>query len=168
MTFTTVAGANIVCTFTNVQDATVTVVKQATPEGSTSFDFDGTGTGIAPDFDLIDDGTTANTRVFTIPAAQLGDKTITESALAGWSLTNRECSGVTETTPANGVAFTVVAGANIVCTFTNTQDATVTVVKQATPEGSTSFDFDGAGTGIAPDFDLVDDGDHREHARSSR
>ena len=94
-------------------------------------------------------GRSANTQVFTITAAQLGEKTITESALAGWSLASRDCTGVTETTPANGVTFTVVAGASIVCTFTNVKDATVTVVKQATPESTQSFDFDATGAGIA-------------------
>ena len=160
MTFTVVAGANIVCTFTNAQDAKVTVVKEASPEGSTSFDFDGTGSGIDADFDLVDDGVGSGDGdiEFTIPASQLGEKTITESALAGWSLTDRDCTGVTESKPANGVTFTVVAGANIVCTFTNAQDAKVTVVKEASPEGSTSFDFDGTGSGIDADFDLVDDG----------
>ena len=158
VTFTVVAGASIVCTFTNVKDATVTLVKQATPEGSQSFDFDATGAGIPADIDLVDDGTTANTQSFTITAAQLGEKTITESALAGWSLVSRDCTGVTETTPANGVTFTVVAGASIVCTFTNVKDATVTLVKQATPEGSQSFDFDATGAGIPADIDLVDDG----------
>ena len=139
VSFDVVAGANIVCTFTNVKDATVTVVKQATPEGPTVFDFAGTGSGIAADFDLIDDGTTANTRVFTLTAAQLGSKTITEGAESGWSLTDRDCTGVTETKPAGGVTFDVVAGANITCTFTNTKGATVTVVKQATPEASTEL-----------------------------
>ena len=153
------AGDDIVCTFTNVRRATVTVVKAATPEGPTSFDFDGTGAGIDPDFDLVDDGNPANnSRTFTLTGAQLGAKTVTETVPAGWSLTGVDCTNVAETPVADGVSFTVIAGAEIVCTFTDVQDAKLQVVKQAPPEGPTSFDFDATGAGIAPDIDLVDDG----------
>ena len=74
---------NITCTITNIRNATLTIVKQATPESAQSFDFDATGTGIAPDIDLVDDGTTANTQSFTLTAAQLGDKTITRVRAGG-------------------------------------------------------------------------------------
>ncbi len=161
VSFAVVAGATIVCTFNDSQDATVTVVKEATPEGATSFDFDGTGTGISADFDLVDDGAGPgdNDIVFTLTAAQLaGTKTITETVPSGWSLTSVSCTNVTETPITDGVSFAVAAGDAIVCTFNDSQDATVTVVKEATPEGATSFDFDATGAGIGPDIDLVDDG----------
>ena len=45
-------------------------------------------------------------------------------------------------------------GETITCTYTNSKDATVTIVKDATPNDAQDFDFDGTGTGIAADFDL--------------
>ena len=160
LTFNVVPGANIVCTFTNVKHATVTVVKEANPEGATSFDFDGSGSGISTDFDLVDDGAGAGVGSATFPlnTTQFGQKDITETVPSGWTLSSAGCTGVTPTPITNGVRFTVVAGANITCTFTNTQHATLTVVKEANPEGSTSFDFDATGTGVPADIDLVDDG----------
>ena len=64
----------------------LTIVKQATPEGSTSFDFDATGTGVAADIDLVDDGAGPgdNDADFTLDSTQLGTKTVTENVPAGW------------------------------------------------------------------------------------
>ena len=79
---------DVTCTFNNSQDATLTIVKQATPEGTTSFDFDGTGTGVAADIDLVDDGAGPgdNDADFTFDSTQLGTKTVTENVPAGWTL----------------------------------------------------------------------------------
>ncbi len=85
-------GETFTCTITNVKDAKLTLVKQATPEGTTSFDFDATGAGVDDDPDLIDDGTNANTAVYTLTAAQLGTHTFTENVPAGWSLTAKSCA----------------------------------------------------------------------------
>ena len=88
------AGANVICTFNDSQDATLTIVKQATPEGSTYFDFDATGTGVAADIDLVDDGAGPgdNDADFTFDSTQLGTKTVTENVPAGWDLTSATCS----------------------------------------------------------------------------
>ena len=147
------AGADITCTFTDVKHAKLTLVKQATPEGSTSFDFDATGGGVDADIDLVDDGTNANTASYTLNANQLGAHTFTENVPDGWSLTSKGCvnnangnaigSGITD-----GVSVNVAAGADITCTFTDVKHAKLTLVKQATPEGSTSFDFDATGGGV--------------------
>ena len=131
-------GETITCTFNDTQGATVTVVKEATPEGATSFDFDATGTGISP---TSTSSMTAPARgdndvVFTLTAAQLGAKTITENVPTGWSLTGVDCTGVTETANHQWCrASRSSPGATIVCTFNDSQDATVTVVKEATTRG---------------------------------
>ena len=156
-------GETFTCTIRNVKHAKLTLVKQATPEGSTSFDFDATGGGVDADIDLVDDGTNANTASYTLNANQLGAHTFTENVPDGWSLTSKGCvnnangnaigSGITD-----GVSVNVAAGADITCTFTDVKHAKLTLVKQATPEGSTSFDFDATGGGVDADIDLVDDG----------
>ena len=128
------AGADITCTFTDVKHAKLTLVKQATPEGSTSFDFDATGGGVDADIDLVDDGTNANTASYTLNANQLGAHTFTENVPDGWSLTSKGCvnnangnaigSGITD-----GVSVNVAAGADITCTFVNKRLPTLTVKK---------------------------------------
>ena len=75
----------------------------------------------------------------------LGTKTVTEAAVAGWSLTGVDCIGTVETTDlANRTtSFTVGAGDTITCTFTNAKDATVTIVKDAVPNAAQDFPFTG-------------------------
>jgi hypothetical protein len=145
----------------SAQSASVTVVKDAQPDSPQDFDFDATGTGIATDIDLDDDAdpTLSNSETFPINADQFGTKTITESTVAGWTLSSIDCTGVSEFRQGNTVTFTVSAGDQIVCTFINTPNASVTVVKDAQPDSPQDFDFDATGTGIATDIDLDDDAD---------
>ena len=78
---------------------------------------------------------------------------------AGWTLTSARLHGGTDTDAGHRRRLGhVAAGDDVTCTFNDSEDATLTIVKQATPEGATSFDFDGTGTGVATDIDLVDDG----------
>ncbi len=67
-------------------DATVTIVKDAQPNSDQDFAFTTTGSGLS-DFSLDDDadGTLSNQQVFTIPTAQFGAKSITESSVGGWT-----------------------------------------------------------------------------------
>jgi uncharacterized repeat protein (TIGR01451 family) len=104
----------------------ITIKKQATPEGSTSFSF---AAGPAPlsNFDLVDDGTAANTQVFSgITSFQA--YTVTESLPSGWQLDNRACqvtsaNGGSQNTssPANGITINLKEGENVTCTFSNSE-----------------------------------------------
>ena len=71
--------------------------------------------------------------MFTIDGTEFGNKTIAETAVTGWSLTNIDCTGGTETDAGTGITVTVDPGDTIICTFTNKKDATLTVVKDQTP-----------------------------------
>jgi hypothetical protein len=64
--------------------ASITIVKQATPEGSKSFSFAAAPSPLA-DFSLVDDGTTANTKVFS-GIESFVSYTITETVPSNWSL----------------------------------------------------------------------------------
>ena len=59
------------------------------------------------------------------------------------------CTETTATRAGDELSFTVEAGDNIVCTFTNVKDATIKVIKDADPNDAQDFDFDGSGGGIA-------------------
>jgi hypothetical protein len=100
----------------------ITIVKQATSESSTAFSFVGTPSPLT-NFNLVDDGTLANTKVFSGITA-FGTYTVTESSLAGWGLDRASCSianRLTGTATVNGSAATIVLaeGEDVTCTFYN-------------------------------------------------
>lgn len=100
----------------------ITIVKQATSESSTRFSFVGTPSPLTS-FNLVDDGTIANTKVFTGITA-FGTYTVTESSLAGWGLDRASCSianRLTGTATVNGSTATIVLaeGEDVTCTFYN-------------------------------------------------
>jgi len=165
-------GETVTCTFTNVKDAKVTIVKEAVPEGATDFGY----TGDFGAFTLEDDGNTADepatpgdggdwpkSTSFTIQGADFPagggavTKAVTETGVTNWDLTDITCTGGGANTSDTGSTATIGVdpGEDITCTFTNVQDAKVTIVKQATPEGGTNFPF----TGTIGIFTLEDDGD---------
>ncbi len=151
------AGETVVCTFTNKKDATVTVIKDAVPNAAQDFAFTTTGSQLSG-FSLDDDadGTLSNTKVFTVSGAGFGEKTVSESAVAGWSLTDITCSEGSDA--GNTATIQVDPGDAITCTFTNKQDATVTIVKDAVPNAAQDFAFTTTGAGLSG-FSLDDDAD---------
>ena len=137
------SGQDVTCTFTNTQQASLKIIKDAVPNSAQDFDFDGTGTGISADFDLDDDadGTLPNFALFS-GLTPGGTRTVTETAVAGWTLTNIACIGATNSTVTIGasggftagdvsVSVVLAAGEAVECTFTNTRHG-VTVTKTAT------------------------------------
>lgn len=100
----------------------ITIVKQATNESSTAFSFVGTPSPLTS-FNLIDDGTVANTKVFS-GITSFGTYTVTESSLAGWGLDRASCSTLNSstgsTTVQGSVATIVLAeGEDVTCVFYN-------------------------------------------------
>ncbi|NNF29287.1 MAG: hypothetical protein HKN73_18825 [Gemmatimonadetes bacterium] len=143
-TYMVAAGEEVTCTFTNTEGGTIIVEKQTDPDGSTTeFDFDG-----PEDFDptLTDDQT-------DMLAVVPGTYTVTEMVPENWTLTDISCTDPTGDSSGNtGTAtatFEVAAGETITCTFTNTEDAKIIIVKETLPDGDPeTFQFDGPG-----DFD---------------
>ena len=138
------AGETVVCTFTNTKGSSLTVVKVTDPASDPQdFDFDLTGPGVPADLDLDTDAgnaTLPSQDTFSLDASQLGAHTVTESAVAGWSLTDLQCTGAGADSSTNlgdrKATLDIDAGETVVCTFTNTKDATVKIVKDAVPDGS--------------------------------
>jgi|GEM_PF-4937946 len=135
-TYNVAPGQSLDCTFLNVAKGTVTIVKNAVPDGAISFPF--TTTGGLPDdsFELIDDG--SDSRQVQWQGVAAGQYTVTEdtSAHPGWELTAITCSDAEGTTSSgdidSGVAtINVDADDTVVCTFTNTRrTATLTLDKR--------------------------------------
>ena len=85
--------------------------------------------------------------MFTLEGNQLGEKSVTEQASAGWSLTDLTCSKGT----VDGATVTVdlAAGDDVTCTYVNKQDATVTIVKDAQPDAAQDFDYTTTGSQLS-------------------
>ena len=145
------AGDSVTCTFTNTKDGSIKVVKSASPADSTEF-------GFTPSWTETEDTTLANGEMFS---ESLGPGLYTVSEMLpvpaeGWSLTGIEC--LSDTGGAGGSTFTyggdgvftvgdleagiqLAAGDSVTCTFTNTKDGSIKVVKSASPADSTEFGF---------------------------
>lgn len=100
----------------------ITIVKQATSEGDTSFSFVGAPTPLTS-FNLVDDGTIANTKVFS-GITTFGSYTVSETSLAGWGLDRSSCSIAnrsTGTATVDGATayITLAEGEDVTCTFYN-------------------------------------------------
>ena len=160
------------CTYTNtLLSATITVTKNAVPDAAQDFAYTTTGSGGGTlrerPFLLDDDadGTLPASRTFTFTGADAtGTKTITESR--GGRLDADEPRLLRRD------ANTITAGASppspccpgdaVTCTYTNTQNATITVIKDAVPDAAQDFGYTTTGTGggtFGSGFILDDDAD---------
>lgn len=123
-TFTVGVGETITCTVTNdFAPGSITIVKEAHPEGAQDFAFTTTGTGLSS-FSLDDDAdaTLSNQKAFTGLGA--GSYSVSEGATAGWELTQVHCTAVAGTTTAataSGVNIQLGPRAHVTCWFVNTK-----------------------------------------------
>ena len=96
------------------------------------FDFNLTGTGVPADLDLdtdAGDATLPSQDTFSLDASELGAYTVIESAVSGWSLSILACTGAGADSSIDlgtrTATLDIDAGETVICTFTNTKDATV-------------------------------------------
>ncbi|MGH2705533.1 MAG: MSCRAMM family protein [Actinomycetota bacterium] len=132
------AGETISCTFTNVKQGSLVIVKDALPNSAQDFSFTATGGGVSS-FVLDDDAEA------TLPAEKLfanllpGSYSVTESAVPGWVLDRIECNDPEASIHGSSVGVTMGPGEAILCTFTNIELGSVTVTKQTSPSDSQTF-----------------------------
>src|SRR6185295_17679684 len=133
------AGETITCVFTNVKRGSVTIIKDAQPNDSQDFAFTASGAGLSG-FSLDDDGdngnTLSSTKTFTnvVP----GTKSVTETDVNGWELTNLVCNGTqgsTGTRSGNTANIDLKAGGSVTCTYTNVKAGRILVDKVTNPGG---------------------------------
>jgi hypothetical protein len=102
----------------------ITITKQASPEGSTSFPFTASSAPLT-NFNLVDNGTSTNVKVFSlITDADFKTYTVSESVVANWSLDSVACSvsspnGGSTTISSNTVTINLKEGEDRSCTFSN-------------------------------------------------
>src|SRR5207248_1924129 len=133
--------------------ATITIIKQATPETSTSFGFTASPSPLA-NFSLVDDGTATNTMKFS-NITNFQTYTVAENAPPfGWIFdsitspcTTTYGSSITISNSTRSVSIGIKEGDDVVCTFNNHRlPATLVVIKHVIN--------DNGGTNVAGDFKM--------------
>lgn len=132
------ASEDVICTYANTKDASVQLVKVTDPASDPQdFAFSATGGGLsAQTLDTDANSATPSSRTYTLSAAQqAGAHSFTEALTPGWSLIGSNCTNTTEVASDDGrtLTFNVGAGDQIVCTYTNTKLAELTIRKVTDP-----------------------------------
>ena len=120
--------------------ASITIVKQASDEGSASFSFTA-GPSPLSNFSLVDDGTSANTKLFS-GITSFGTYTVTEATKTLWELQSVNCSvvnpnGGTRIVSGATATITVAEGEDVTCTWLNNSLANPSISLAKTPSTST-------------------------------
>ncbi len=148
------AGETVTCTFANGATAGIVVEKTALG-GDGTFSFGGTASfSIATTSGSGRDETTFASVPGGLPV------TIAESLPVGWVLSGAACRDATTNAPAgiavaNGVQVTPAAGQRLICAFTDTRLARLTVVEVSSPRVPQTFSYTSTGPGLA-NFNLDD------------
>ena len=136
-----------------VLGARITVVQDSVADAAQDFAFTRChlGAGCTP-FALDDDADPTLPRSLSVPSLNPGTYTITQAAVAGWSLSSLVCD-TGETVDLVNRQVTIGLGVNeqVTCTFTN-RSPSITVVEDAIPDSAQDFAFVGCheGTGCGP------------------
>ncbi|MBI4884975.1 MAG: hypothetical protein HY826_13070, partial [Actinobacteria bacterium] len=163
LTVNLAAGADFACTYTNVKDANVAIIKN-TVGGDDTFTYTTAGTGNTPDpTPSITTTSGSGSAAFAVPFDLVNltrTVTITEDAPpVGWILTGIACtdgSGApfgTPDLPSASVTFTAAPGDEVSCRFTNEKLPTV-VIRKESIGGTDTFDFSGGTNGLPANLTL--------------
>ncbi|HET8944628.1 MAG TPA: hypothetical protein VFO59_07590, partial [Dehalococcoidia bacterium] len=144
-------GETVDCTFTNVKAGSITIVKDAVPNDPQDFSF--TCSPPLGSFTLDDDADgTLNSTTGPVSVAA-GVYSCSEASVSGWAPTSATCS---DGSPVG--AINVSPGENVTCTFVNTKNGSITIVKDvANPPGTHSQDFSFTCAAPLGNFSLDDD-----------
>ncbi len=154
-TITLDPGETVSCVFTNTVNTSlgsITIVKDAVPDNSQSFDF----TGDLGAFSLIDNGNPFSSTLTQLNLA-IGTYVVTETTVAGWTLSGLNCTDPDggSSTGATSATIDLDAGENVTCIFTNTfASNSITIIKDTVPDSTQAFSF----SGDMGSFSLVDNG----------
>jgi len=145
---------SVACGFVDVKRGSITIGKSAAPKDPQLFTFSTASlvstTSLPASFQIADSGTPPNSQTFSALVPTI--YTVTEMTVPGWRLVDVVCNGgsVITSDPAQGIAvIDLQPGEDIVCTYSNAKDGTITVTKSAqggSPGDAFTFTGDLAGT----------------------
>ena len=135
-------GQNTTCTFTNTKRGSLTIIKEAQPEGNQEFMFSGNFDD--GNFSLIDDGTVSNTKVFSnIEPNKTYNITENNANLGNsWDLDSIECVGASDyenDITERSAHINLQPGEDITCTFTNSKRGIISGMKWNDLNGNASY-----------------------------
>ena len=153
MSITISPNENVVCTFVNLKQGQIRVVKDAQPDDTQVFDFTAGG-GLSPSSFSLDDypHTRESSRAFSVNPGS--GYSVAETVPAGWHQSAATCS---DGSPVSNID--VSAGEIVTCTFTNVADevGTITIRKDSVPDSGQVFAFY-MSPALSDQFRLADDG----------
>ena len=132
----------------------ITIIKQATPEGPTSFPFTASPAPLA-NFSVVDDGTIANTKTFS-NITNFQTYSVAETVPSPWTLTGIGCAvaspnGGSQTVTLPSVSINLKEGENVTCTYSDARQAAHLIVIKHVVN-------DNGGTNVASDFTMTING----------
>ena len=139
-------GERVHCTFTNTKLGTVIIKKATAPGGGSGFSFGGD----LGDFSLDDGGSKVVANLMP------GSYAVSENdpSASGYELSGLSCADSVKggkrssgDVGSRTASINLDPGETVTCTFTNSQDDTITVEKVTIPASSDSFGFDGGALG---------------------
>ena len=151
-TLTLTGGELAFCRFTNTEQATLTVVKETFPPNPpyTEFQFEvyNDDPALIDDFSLQDEDEITNPERY-ITGLMPGNYTVKElvNNVPDWTNVNISCENEDGYprifgNPAYGeVKVFLDPGDDVTCTFTNVMDSKINIIKQASPDDGTEFEF---------------------------
>jgi hypothetical protein len=135
------------------------VINKSAVGGDDTFSYTASGSGIPPSFSIT---TTGGSGSQTFSNLASGSYTVTEQGPpAGWAFTGLACIDPDGGTTVSGQTATIDLdpGETVTCTFTNTRQGAITIIKDTVPDDPQDFSFTTTG-GLTPaTFSLDDDGD---------
>lgn len=142
-----------------VYGASITVIKEASIEGSAAYDFVAAPAPLT-NFSLVDDGTTANTKTFG-NIVSFGMHTITEMAGNDFRLSSADCTvadpnGGRQTPINGGVEIDIREGEIVTCIFRNTVTGPMSIDLEKTASPTT---FDEVDDAIVYTYTITNNGD---------
>ncbi len=152
-------GETVSCTFENTERGKVVITKDTIPNGPQDFTYTDTipnGCQIGP---LDDDSDNTNPNNTTCLNVTPGTYSVTEDdPTPGFDLTDLTCTdsdaGGTDSTGSTATRTATInldPGETVSCTFENTEDATVTITKDAIPDGPPGLQLQRPPASTAPD-----------------
>lgn len=149
---------DVTCTFTDVADGSVTIIKN-TIGGDATFSYTSNTLPIPATFNIL---TTAGSGSASTTGLLPGTYNVTETPLAGWDLTDLSCQDPNGNSTVDIITGTVTinldAGETITCTYENTARGQIDIIKATTPSSTNIFEFshDVVGNTVpASPFDLA-------------
>ncbi len=134
------AREDVVCTFTHVADAEITVVQETVPEGPQDFGF----SGDLGAFSLDDDADPALPGSFSVfvPA---GTYSVSQVPVAAFDLMSIDCADAQAVVDqgAHTATLTVASAERVSCTFRNQQRGAISITLDAQPATEQAFAFSG-------------------------